>query len=202
MIDAVTKAIIDQLKRVKRAGQPVRVVEFAPGVDIDQSIYPAYSVYLDEVVEDVTNFGCEDYIFEPSVETATIPHPDPKQKTTLTGPKSYTVRPYPTPMRLVYIIGALATNTYDFYGLIEWLFQCFHRGCSLNVEGQNVVPVLSDERIDDNQGVGLLRRWYVLNVRDVFLKRHDIKVVSSIKQISPEIKTGRKINGKWYSQDY
>lgn len=190
MIEAVTQTIKNRLERVKYGESSVSVIDYSPSIDIDLSKIPCYIIYLSNIEEDRVNARTECVVFKKNPELVTIPHPDKLTGGTLTGPKDYTMKPYPTPIKITYSIGMLGTTRNEIFGLYAGLLQSFPPAISFPVNDQNPIFILDHGEVDDIFETGVIRRWQILEVIDVFVERYEKWIIPSIRYIDFKINTG------------
>lgn len=133
MIEAVDKHLVDRLSRIKVGGQPVAVYGPAQTRPPNKKIYPCLSLsrYMDPVEDpELARPYLDKFVPSEELEMLTIKYqpayckvmPDGKDLV-LSGPKSWTVRKYPTPVKLFYQLDIEATTDADILSLTRMLFR-------------------------------------------------------------------------------
>jgi hypothetical protein len=175
--------IIDQLKRIIFNGNPVTVYDYVPDRDKGDSIFPCLASIRHEVTVREKDVQPNAKIITPSSTMISATQTAANGGETSSGPQSYVVTPYPTPVDVLYEIMAFATNKNDNTFLIEMIFQAFPPGFSTQIGDYYPVFMYGKPIVSDHLELPLYQTSYLLTVTDLWLDRLDSSTLPSITSV-------------------
>lgn len=184
MILEIDQHIANRLTMVLHDSQPMRVYAYLPSREHGKTKCPAFAWHRHEVPPDKDRRRTGHELWLPGAEMVTVdvPHEmggDPTE----TGVDRWTKKPYPTPVRVVYEIQALATETPHATKLIEAFYQVIPLDHQPIIEGQALLFECSDPINLDHLDEPTYRTAWVVTVHDVWLDRAEAEIYSSIQDI-------------------
>jgi len=101
----------------------------------------------------------------------------------LSGPTSFTVKPYSTPIDIMYEIVALSTKKEDNNYLLEMMYQTFPPGYTAQIGDHFPLFYHGTPIISDQLGLPLYKTSFLLEVTDIWIDRLESKVVPAMTDI-------------------
>lgn len=179
MIEEVDNFIVDRLSLIQIDDEPIAVYAYEPTRDRDEIEYPCITVLRMEhsVAHNMKKFGIE--VFEPS-EEKTVYYTEEGAHVVNS---SYTVRPYPTPIDIKYLIDVMSTDkpTADF--LLHMVLQAFPPGYQPKIGNQYPSFIYGKPVNMDVLHIPLFRTVYILGVLGFFVDRLEHYTVKPIADL-------------------
>lgn len=179
MIQDIEEFIQSRLEKVKLGGQTIPVYTYIPEREKGQSEFPCYAFVRDmiEIREEDKRPDCE--LFIPSDEEVSITYDDE----TITGPDSYTWKPYPSPVDIYYEIYAIATTKSHYDNLVTLLIQTFPPGYIATINEQRILFSRIWNKNQDDLDIPLYWGITLLKASDVWLDRLEAEEFKSIQRV-------------------
>jgi hypothetical protein len=183
MIADIDQYIENRLKKIQFNSADLPVYSYIPSQERGKTPYPC-AVYLrqDMTIREVDKRP-DEKLRTPSDVLATVDVPFDMGGGTLTGPESYTLKPYSTPIDIFYEIAALATSKSDNTYLLTMLLQAFPPGHQAKIGNYYPLFIHGDIIVSDQLELPLYRTSFVLQVTDIWLERMESEEVPSIQII-------------------
>lgn len=170
MIEIIDAHIEAQLEKITHEGSPVTVYSYLPDVDDPETVFPSIGMTRHTVSPDSEKARPNCEIFVPSETEVTIDvQADMALNEQLTGPESYTEKPYPTPVVMVYEIRTLATEKTDSDNLVEGVVQVLPPGYVPKINDQTPFFTITESTDLDDLDVPLYSKAFSLTVTDVWV---------------------------------
>lgn len=183
MIDAVDTHINARLGKRLFEGNPITVYPYLPSREHGETVYPCKAWTRRTVEPDRTKARPNCEVFIPSETEIEIDVQQNMGGGTLTGPESYTEKPYPIPVHIVYEIHVLATTEAHSESLTEGLIQLFPPGYMPTIDGQTPYFELGEPLDLDELEAPVFRKGFILSVSDVWVDAIDSWARKPITQI-------------------
>ena len=179
MITDLETFIQQRLEKVKLGGEVIPVYPYIPDREKGQSNFPCYAFVREniEIREEDKRPDCE--LFIPSEEEATVVVDDE----TLTGPDSYTWKPYQSPVDIYYEIYAIATERAHYEKLTTLLIQTFPPGYIAIINDQRILFSRVWNKSQDDLNIPLYWGTTLLKASDVWLDRLEAEEFKSIQKV-------------------
>lgn len=187
MIEEVDNFIVSRLSLIKIDGEPVKVFAYEPTRDRGDAEFPCITVLRMEhtINNSMKRFGIEE--FESSTEVQVYQKPGGGS---YIGPDHFTVRPYPTPIDIKYMLDVMSTDksTADF--LLHMMFQAFPPGYQPKIGNQYPLFIYGKPVNRDVLHIPMFRTTYMMGVLGFMLDRlesYEVKPMADIlfdKQIN------------------
>jgi hypothetical protein len=139
-------------------------------------------------------------LFIPSVAQQTLTLRDFVTRTSeaeVTGPVSYRVKPYPTPMIATYELHALGTKKTQADGLMQYIYQAFPPAFSDVVDTYDLTFWIKDSLNENDLSIPLYRTVVLMDVCGLWLDRLESLTVPSITSIGHELIEAKKEEEVW-----
>lgn len=182
MFTEVENALSEYVQRVKFEGEPIQVYPYIPDQDKDETKMPCYA-FARQYWKVNAKKAHDSEIFIPSEETITQlvpPNPGLGDPVEVTGPASWTVKPFPTPIDICYEFRTRATNSQHRDQLALKAIQLFHGAICLHVGDQRPLVMLGEPHNLDQRAKPLFEMSTLLWVYEVWVERLESYTVPSI----------------------
>lgn len=183
MIASIDQYIEDRLKRIQYNDEDLPVYSYIPSHERGKNKFPC-AVYLrhDILIREIDKRP-DEKIRTASSEQVTIELPQDMGGGTLTGPESYTLRPYSTPIDIIYEVVALATTRQDNTYLVSMMLQAFPPGHQAKIGNYYPLFIHGDTIVSDVLDLPLYKTSFLMQVTDIWLERLESEEVKSIQTI-------------------
>lgn len=183
MIELIDQHIVNRIGIITFEGEPVRVYPNEPERDLGETQFPCVVVKRHEVVMGIEDARPNCVLYTASAEETEIDVPLNMGGGSLTGPVSYTRKPFPVPVDVVYEIQARSTNETDSKKLIESLFAVFPTGYMPQIGSQFPLFLHSEDTNLDELEKPLFIDAFLLTVCDLWIDRFEAETYQSIRTI-------------------
>jgi|GEM_PF-5070903 len=171
IITLLENKITERLALIKLAGVAVKVYPYIPGREKGEVEPPCIGwqrLGHHEIKEDRR---ASEWLFVPSEEEITTELPRSMGGGEVTGPASYTRKPYPTPLSIPYEFHVMATNRTHSDFLLQAMYSVIPPDYSPLLDGQSPMFV-HDKPINlDDLSIPEFRTSFVYDVRPVWIDR-------------------------------
>jgi hypothetical protein len=183
MLADVDSYIQTRLQQILLNGVSVPVYGYIPDRDKGHTDFPCLALLRHDIMVREADKKPDNGIMTPSTTNVTVTATPDNRHRRLTGPESFTIKPYPTPVDVLYEVVACSTNSNDNNFLTEMFFQAFPPGhmayigdcCPLFVHGKPIVK--------DHLDLPEYQISFLLTVTDLWIDRFEIATVPSITVI-------------------
>lgn len=189
MIQAVLDYFAGRCGKVLLDGDPIEVYPWGPHREIGEIQYPSFALTLADVQPDLERARPCEELFIPSEDEVTIEFPIYQGGGTMTGPASFTVKPYPTPVKLLVQLDvrtASKNHAVDLTSIVYDLFPIHHSALINDFHVRFGVPKI--ETLDElaRPHFWTAYRWWC---RNVWIDRLTSYEVSSLRDPRLELST-------------
>jgi hypothetical protein len=186
VITALDQHIYSRLGGIKFDDKPLKIYPYIAERDHKEVTYPNICVSRIRffIREQDKRPGHKVYI--PSEKQITIQLPERFGGGTITGPESYTEKPYPTPVDFLYEFQTQATNPEHASWLWSMLLQAIPPEYSPKVNGQYPIFFYEDIANFDELDLPLFKTSVTMMVCDLWVESLESRQVSSIAGINLE----------------
>lgn len=195
MIALVDQHVVDRFLAIKVNGTSIPVAEPGPDRDEGHTKHPSVAVshYLPVDLDDeMARPNVE--LFIPSEEQASIDVPEWQGGGVITGPASYTRKPYPTPIVIYYQIDLLATKEADANMLAALHFEALPPGYAAKINGRTCWFKRAGKPANlDNLGKPKYRTAHRYEVTGAILDR--LTAIQTPSLLSPRLTLGTMDGG-------
>lgn len=186
MLDTLDTWMFNRLSKILHNGVPMKVYSYWPEREKGETQFPclAFSRMYIRVDSHRARPAIEIAVASAAEMTIDVP-PQMALATgvTATGPASYTIKPFPTPITVFYHVHALATKKSHADQLQLGLLQAFPPGLSPTIEGQHPVVITGDIENMDELDVPLFAAVTSLSIGTVWVDRLEAYDTASIQEI-------------------
>lgn len=186
MITTIDQHIYSRLGAIKFNSKPIKVYPYIAERDHKETVYPNFCVCRHRFFIREKDKRPNHNVYVPSEEQITIQLPERFGGGTIIGPASYTEKPYPTPVDLLYEIQTQATKPEHASFLWEMLLQAIPPQYSPTINGQCPLFYYEDVANLDELDLPLFKTSIMIMVCDLWVERLESRQISSITGISVE----------------
>lgn len=200
MIQDVDNYIQTRLQLIQYGAVNLTVYPYIPDREKGSAKYPCIAFERMYYKPDNEHARPSAQIFVPSVEQQTIQVRDFSKRNALismTGPVSYTVKPYPTPIKITYEIHTLATRQVDTDFMIENVISLFPPGYSDVIDTYPVTFWMEEGQCVNQLDLPLYRTMILLKVHGLYLDSPGGITVPAITGINTNTIIGKKEDSEW-----
>lgn len=191
MIESVDNFIINRLLLIRFEGAPIKVYGYEPTREKGETIYPCISGVRKNIEfrEKDVRYNFPIVRKNPGTQTVKIPRQMDLNEPEVSGPVSYTFKPYPSPINIDYEIITHATKHEHATALIELVLQTFPLGYQPRIfheESEQVQEPYFDFHKPvnyDELDKPLYRTCFVYNVGPIWIDRLEALKIAAIKEI-------------------
>jgi len=176
MLALVDTHIATRLGKITLANVSMKHYDYEPDREKGTTQYPHTWFSRLYFKEDLSRARPNHEQFTPNEETETLiftPVQAMGGPTELTGPVSWTRKPYPTPIQVVYEIGASATNKTHWNQLEPMVIQAFPVGYQPNINSQYPLFIKTSPHNLDERDKPLFSISFLMWVHDVWIDRFE-----------------------------
>ena len=201
MIQDVDDYIQARLQCIQYGTTELTVYPYIPDREKGSTKYPSIAFERMYYKPDHEHARPSAQIFIPSVAQQTIQARDFSKRfalTNVTGPVSYTVKPYPTPIKITYEIHTLGSKQAHTDGLMEMVFAAFPPGYADVINTCTVTFWMQESQCVNELALPLYRTMVLLKVHGLYLDRPAGAItVPAITKINTNTTLGKKEDEVW-----
>jgi hypothetical protein len=187
MLAELDAYIAARLKKITFNDKPVTVYDYIPDRDKGNTLFPCMIYLRHEITIREHDKKPDDWLATPSQKTITVAQPGELGGGEVSGPESYTFRPYSTPIDVHYEIGAIATQKDHHDHLLEGIFQAFPPGHTAKIGDHYPLFMHGRPITSDQLDLPIYRTTFLVTVTDIWIERLETEVHPSIGTILPII---------------
>lgn len=188
MLNLLDEHIASRLALIGFDGSPVTVYPYIPFRDHGQTVYPCIGFKRHEHTVRDADKRPDCKLFIPGDTDVTIDVPRSMGgDLTETGPETYTEKPFPTPLDLIYEIQVQATDPTQQTSLIEMVLQTFPPGYQCIIGTQAPLFVHGRPLNLDDLDVPVFKTSFLITVKDCWLDRLEADTRTSIQTVDFDI---------------
>jgi len=178
--------VAGRLEKVLVNDEPITVHPYSPDREKGISKYPCYAFERIAFTVDYARARPCVEIFAEGNEDVTVDLPVEWGSGTATGVKSYTRKPYPIPVHVMYELNSLATSKSQFDSLMLYLLQAFPPGHTALVGQDYALFTLGQPKNMDALEIPLFRAMFVLSAAPFWIDRVEEYDSESIQTVDFE----------------
>jgi hypothetical protein len=180
----------DRLGKVQFRGNPIKIYSYDPDREKGNAVYPCIVYLRHEITIREKDKKPDEWIIEPLPEQITITPSICLGGGSMSGPQAYAIRPYSTPVDIMYEVIALSTNRNHNNHLTEKILQAFPPGYTAKIGSYYPLFIHGKPIISNDLILPLYSTSFIITVTDVWLDREEIETYQSIRDISTDWQFG------------
>jgi hypothetical protein len=182
MIAEIDAYIEDRLKKIQYREKSIPVLSYIPEREKGKTEPPCLVYLRHEITIREQDKRPDETLWIPSEEQTTYTN---ERGEDVSGPISYSVSPYSTPVDILYEIVALSVKKEDNNYLTEMILQAFPPGLTARIGEHYPLFIHGKNIISDSLELPLYKTSFLMTVTDVWLDRLEAETIKSIGIIEP-----------------
>jgi hypothetical protein len=183
MLTEIDLHIVSRLKKIRFNNKELCVYDYIPDREKGIANFPCIFYLHHEIVVRSRDKRPDEWITKPGGETVTVEQPPEFGGGTFTGEDFYLLKPFPTPVDLIYEIGAVSTKKSDHNRLVEAIFQAFPPGYTVKIGEHYPLFIHGKPIVSDSLDLPIFQTSFVMTVTDIWIDRLEEEKQPSIKTI-------------------
>lgn len=183
MLAEIDDYIVSRLKKIRFNNKELDVYDYIPDRDKGIAQFPCVFYLHHELIVRARDKRPDEWISIPGGEIITVEQPPEFGGGSFSGENYYTFKPFPTPVDLIYEIGAVSTKKTDHNRLVEAVFQAFPPGHTVKIGTQFPLFIHGKPIVSDSLDLPIFQTSFVMTVTDIWIDRLEEERHPSIRTI-------------------